>query len=449
MRITFHQPMTMKLPPRDRRRADALNAPPGSRWRSARTASWKTKRSRPRHARDRLPQQQAWPPASAAGSFPGIAGRAPPGPGFLVYWRRTGLSALGRWAGWRRPLSMFVAHELTVDAGPGAAQARFVNMLRGNWLAEASGAAYDGGLTGLLRAGLAGPVAAKLVRVRCLDPLYRGDVMTVGLRWEATGPAGSLFPVLDADISISRRGTERPRSRAIGPAGAEGDLPAAAGPAGSRAGSGGAAPGGHSDDARPAAQRCPGDHQSCHRRPGRGRNQAWLAPNSGDRVALKEPVPGRVRRPTSWPCSGPGCPAVRASALPSASTSSPATAWLVIAAILALCVLMLVFRPRPDLGPGTWPCELPTRAAVGADQQGAKSTPRQQLRARVPRRGADLAPVRRPAASPHPARSWAAGPGRRAPLGHNEPVGPLPHPRRQSWAHRWCISRSSARTARR
>jgi len=27
--------------------------------------------------------------------------------------------------------------------------------------------------------------------------------MTVGLRWEATGPAGSLFPVLDADISIS------------------------------------------------------------------------------------------------------------------------------------------------------------------------------------------------------------------------------------------------------
>jgi hypothetical protein len=26
--------------------------------------------------------------------------------------------------------------------------------------------------------------------------------MTVGLRWEATGPAGSLFPVLDANISI-------------------------------------------------------------------------------------------------------------------------------------------------------------------------------------------------------------------------------------------------------
>jgi hypothetical protein len=52
------------------------------------------------------------------------------------------------------------------------------------------------------------PVAAKLVRVRFLDPVYRGDVMTVGLRWEATGPAGSLFPVLDTDIAISPGGQE-------------------------------------------------------------------------------------------------------------------------------------------------------------------------------------------------------------------------------------------------
>jgi hypothetical protein len=29
MRITFHQPMTMKLPPTNRRRTDALNALPG------------------------------------------------------------------------------------------------------------------------------------------------------------------------------------------------------------------------------------------------------------------------------------------------------------------------------------------------------------------------------------------------------------------------------------
>ena len=61
---------------------------------------------------------------------------------------------------------MFVAQDLTVDVGSRAAQARFTNLLRGTWLTEASEAAYDGGLTGLLRVGPAGPVTAKLVRSR-------------------------------------------------------------------------------------------------------------------------------------------------------------------------------------------------------------------------------------------------------------------------------------------
>jgi hypothetical protein len=97
---------------------------------------------------------------------------------------------------------MFVAQELPVDVGLREAQARFANLLRGAWLADASAAAYDGAVTGLLRVGPAGFAAAKLVRVSLLDPVYRDEVMTVGLRWEATGPAGSLFPVLDANISI-------------------------------------------------------------------------------------------------------------------------------------------------------------------------------------------------------------------------------------------------------
>jgi hypothetical protein len=101
---------------------------------------------------------------------------------------------------------VFVTDEVTVDTGFRAAQARFVNLLHGTWLAEVSQAAYDRGLTGLLRVGPAGPATAKLVRVRFLDPVYRGDVMTVGLRWEATGAVGAMFPVLDADISISPAG---------------------------------------------------------------------------------------------------------------------------------------------------------------------------------------------------------------------------------------------------
>jgi hypothetical protein len=90
------------------------------------------------------------------------------------------------------------------------AQARFANLIHGAWLATASAAAYDQALTRLLRVGPAGLAATKLIQVSLLDPAYRGDVMTVGLRWEATGAAGSLFPVLDANITISpaqREGT--------------------------------------------------------------------------------------------------------------------------------------------------------------------------------------------------------------------------------------------------
>ena len=101
---------------------------------------------------------------------------------------------------------MFVVQDVTIGAGSRVAQARLANLLHGSWLAETSQAACEGGVAGLLRVGPAGPVAAKLVRVCFLDPVYRGDVMTVGLRWEAAGAGGGLFPVLDANISICPAG---------------------------------------------------------------------------------------------------------------------------------------------------------------------------------------------------------------------------------------------------
>jgi hypothetical protein len=103
---------------------------------------------------------------------------------------------------------MFVAEDVTIGTGSGVARARFAYLLHGSWLAETSQAACEGGVAGLLRVGPAGPVAAKLVRVCFLDPVYRGEVMTVGLRWEAAGAAGGLFPVLDANLSISPAGDE-------------------------------------------------------------------------------------------------------------------------------------------------------------------------------------------------------------------------------------------------
>jgi hypothetical protein len=106
---------------------------------------------------------------------------------------------------------MFVAEELAIGIECPAAQARFENLLHGGWLAEMSEASCDEGITGLLRVGPAGSVPGKLIRVSLLDPVYRDDAMTVGLRWEAAGTAGALFPVLDANLSISPAGEHTAR----------------------------------------------------------------------------------------------------------------------------------------------------------------------------------------------------------------------------------------------
>jgi hypothetical protein len=41
-----------------------------------------------------------------------------------------------------------------------------------------------------------------------LDPVPRDDTMVLPLRWEATGAAGRLFPVLDANLVLVPSGEE-------------------------------------------------------------------------------------------------------------------------------------------------------------------------------------------------------------------------------------------------
>ena len=108
---------------------------------------------------------------------------------------------------------MFVAHELLLDIGFPAAQARLVNLARRGGLTGASRAAYSDELSAVIRVGPFGDAAgaSKLVRVRFLDPVCRDDVMTLALRWEATGPTGALFPVLDADITLTPTGQQTTR----------------------------------------------------------------------------------------------------------------------------------------------------------------------------------------------------------------------------------------------
>ncbi len=108
---------------------------------------------------------------------------------------------------------MFVAHELTADVSFPLAQQRMGGLVREGWLAAASEDAYQDGFTAVIRVGPFGdrPGSAKRVQVHFLDPVHRGEAMTVGVRWEATGIAGALFPVLDADISLTPAGAETTR----------------------------------------------------------------------------------------------------------------------------------------------------------------------------------------------------------------------------------------------
>ena len=102
---------------------------------------------------------------------------------------------------------MFTSQELIVDAGFAAARAQLARMVAGGGLAGVSRDAYEGALTRLIRVGPFGdaPGISKQVQVRLIGPVRRDVITTVWLRWEATGPAGGLFPVLDADLLLGPR----------------------------------------------------------------------------------------------------------------------------------------------------------------------------------------------------------------------------------------------------
>jgi hypothetical protein len=86
-------------------------------------------------------------------------------------------------------------------------------MVAGGGLAGVSRDAYEGALTRLIRVGPFGdaPGISKQVQVRLIGPVRRDATTTVWLRWEATGPAGGLFPVLDADLLLRPDGLKNTR----------------------------------------------------------------------------------------------------------------------------------------------------------------------------------------------------------------------------------------------
>ncbi len=108
---------------------------------------------------------------------------------------------------------MFVGEEVTLDLCFPAARAGLLGLTRGGWLSDASDDAYADGISGMIRVGPFGDMigASKLVRVLLLEPQERDDSVTLTVRWEATGVMGRLFPVLDANITLTPAGEDTTR----------------------------------------------------------------------------------------------------------------------------------------------------------------------------------------------------------------------------------------------
>ena len=106
---------------------------------------------------------------------------------------------------------MFASHEVELSMSFARARAKLAVLGNGGWLSGPSARAYAEGLDDLIRVGPFGAVlgASKLVRVQLLEPVPREDTVVLPLRWEATGAAGRLFPVLDANLVLTPSGADR------------------------------------------------------------------------------------------------------------------------------------------------------------------------------------------------------------------------------------------------
>jgi len=98
---------------------------------------------------------------------------------------------------------VFVSDEIVVPVGFATAQDRLAHIIRHDALQDASADAYDGGVVTLLRVGPF-PLASRLVRAQFREPVKRDGSCMLALRWQATGPGGAVFPVLDADITLTQ-----------------------------------------------------------------------------------------------------------------------------------------------------------------------------------------------------------------------------------------------------
>jgi hypothetical protein len=99
---------------------------------------------------------------------------------------------------------MFVGDEMQLEIGFAVARDRLRQLAEAGALLGSSEDAYDHGTIGLERVGVRG--LSKLVQVQVRELAWTDRSVGLAVRWEATGPGGGLFPVLDADITMTPAG---------------------------------------------------------------------------------------------------------------------------------------------------------------------------------------------------------------------------------------------------
>lgn len=110
---------------------------------------------------------------------------------------------------------VFLSQEVTLPLTFVVARARLLCMTRSGALSTASGEAFAVGRGDAPPGETLG--GASLVRVQFAEPAPHEDLLVLPLRWEAMGPAGRLFPVLDADITLLPAGGLPARPHVVGP----------------------------------------------------------------------------------------------------------------------------------------------------------------------------------------------------------------------------------------
>ena len=101
---------------------------------------------------------------------------------------------------------MFVGDEMQLEISFAVARDRLRQLAEAGGLLGSSEDAYDHATTGLQRVGV--PGLSKLVRVQVRELAWTDRSVGLAIRWEATGPGGGLFPVLDADITMFPAGEQ-------------------------------------------------------------------------------------------------------------------------------------------------------------------------------------------------------------------------------------------------